>query len=61
MEKSSYSILTETSGIFLSPHSSLYHSALKFLPTKEKKLREPKKPKTESTLNVYTMNYKLLK
>lgn len=54
MEKSSYSILTETSGIFLSPHRSLYHSALKFLPTKEKKItRTKKKTKTESTLNVY--------
>lgn len=62
MEKSSYSILTETSGIFLSPHSSFYHFALKFLPTKEKKNYEnQKKTKTESTLNVYTMNYKLLK
>lgn len=46
MEKSSYSILTETSGIFLSPHSSFYHFALKFLPTKEKKNYEnQKKPK----------------
>lgn len=62
MEKSSYFILTETSGNFLSPHSSLYHFALKFLPTKEKKNYEnQKKTKTESTLNVYTMNYKLLK
>lgn len=57
MEKSSYSILTETSGIFLSPHSSLYHSALKFLPTKEKKLREPKK--NQNRINIECIDYEL--
>lgn len=50
MEKSSYSILTETSGI-------LYHSALKFLPTKEKKLREPKK--NQNRINIECIYYEL--
>lgn len=57
MEKSSYSILTETSGIFLSPHSSLYHSALKFLPTKEKKITRTKK--TQNRINIECIYYEL--
>lgn len=57
MEKSSYSILTETSGIFLSPHSSLYHFALKFLPTKEKKITRTKK--TQNRINIECIYYEL--
>lgn len=57
MEKSSYSILTETSGIFLSPHSSLYHFALKFLPTKEKKITRTKK--NQNRINIECIYYEL--
>lgn len=57
MEKSSYLILTETSGNFLSPHSSLYHFALKFLPTKEKKNYENQK--NQNRINIECIYYEL--
>lgn len=61
MEKLSYFILIEISGIFLSFYSLLYYFVFKFFFIKEKKLWELKKFKIELILNVYIMNYKLLK
>lgn len=61
MEKLSYFILIEISGIFLSFYSLLYYFVFKFFFIKEKKLWELKKIKIELILNVYIMNYKLLK
>lgn len=54
MEKLSYFILIEISGIFLSFYSLLYYFVFKFFFIKEKKImRIKKKNKIELILNVY--------